>query len=441
MLLINRNYRLLWAGQTISQLGDFVFNTTLTLWVGTVLLRGRSDAPAAVAALIAVAAAATLLVAPLAGVFVDRWDLRRTMLTTDLIRASLIGAVTVLAFLPTGTLATGATLTLVYVAVFLAMGVAQFFNPARFAVIGRVVAADQRVRAAAIGQSTQAIASILGPPLAAPLLYGVGVRWALLLNACSFLLSYMAVRAVHVEPEAPRSEAAERGSVWAEFLAGLRLVGSSRVVTALIITISIVTLGTAALESLNVFFVTENLHAGTRWFGTLEMALGVGLVAGAAGAGMLGARIGHRRLFSSGLVAAGVGLVIYSQLSHLWSALAVLMVVGFPLAAVNAALTPILLDAVPTTHLGRVIAVINPAQQLASLLGVAAAGWLASTAFNGLDARVAGIEFGRIDTIFLLAGLMVITGGLYASLALRNRASLPHVPQEGAAAVVHERSD
>src|SRR5205814_1292198 len=100
VLLINRNYARLWYGQAVSLIGDYVFDTTLVLWVGTVLLRGNRYAPAAVAGVLLAVAAATMLVSPLAGVFVDRWDNRRTMLVADVVRAGLVGLLAAVAFLP-----------------------------------------------------------------------------------------------------------------------------------------------------------------------------------------------------------------------------------------------------------------------------------------------------------------------------------------------------
>ncbi|MFD8734014.1 MFS transporter [Streptomyces sp. NPDC059618] len=437
MVLINRDYRLLWAGQLVSQIGDFAFSTTLSLWIGTVVLAGRSYAPAAVSALVVVVAVGTLLVGPLAGVFVDRWDHRRTMLGADLARAVLIGLLTAVAFLPGGTLSDTAVLVAVYAAVLLATAAAQFFNPARFALIGEVVEPEQRARAAGIGQATQAIAVIAGPPLAAPLLFSVGVRWALLLNAVSFLVSMAAVRAVRTtarkheettEPTAapgpvaqvPPLQPSEAASVRAEFMAGLRMVTRSRPVTALVATIVLVTIGADALNSLNVFFVTDNLGAASRWYGTLEMALGFGLIAGALATAWLAGRLSGARVFSTGLILTGIGLVAYSRLTGLGPAIVVLAVTGIPLAAVNASLTPVLLDHVPQSHLGRVIAVINPMQQLAALVGVSAAGWLASTVLRDFSADIAGVRFGRIDTIFTFAGLLVVAGGFYAMAALRS---------------------
>ena len=71
-MLINRNYRRLWFGQAISVIGDEVFDTTLLLWVGVVLLAGRSYAPAVSSIVLVITSVVIVTVGPLAGVFVDR---------------------------------------------------------------------------------------------------------------------------------------------------------------------------------------------------------------------------------------------------------------------------------------------------------------------------------------------------------------------------------
>src|SRR6266496_4307749 len=87
---INRNFALLWGGQTISNLGDIIFDTTLMLWIATIIARDQSWAPLASGGVLLVAAIPTFLIGPLAGVFVDRWDKRRTMILMDVLRALLI---------------------------------------------------------------------------------------------------------------------------------------------------------------------------------------------------------------------------------------------------------------------------------------------------------------------------------------------------------------
>ena len=173
-LLINRHFALLWSGQSISFLGDAIFSTTLVLWVATSVARGQPWAPLAVSGVLLASAIGTLLVGPLAGVFVDRWDKRSTLLAMDALRACLIALLLPLAFLPRHTLPTLWELAMIYAVVSLTAACDQFFSPARLALVGDIVPEDQRAHAMSAEQASQHLTSIIGPPLAAPLLYG---RW------------------------------------------------------------------------------------------------------------------------------------------------------------------------------------------------------------------------------------------------------------------------
>src|SRR5262245_29685487 len=105
----------------------------MVLWVGTVLAAGQPWAPLAVSGVLIAVLAPVLLIGPFAGVFVDRWDRRRTMLRADLARAGLVGSLVVLVLLPAGTVPVSGQLAVGYAVVALASVAAQFFNPARFA--------------------------------------------------------------------------------------------------------------------------------------------------------------------------------------------------------------------------------------------------------------------------------------------------------------------
>lgn len=71
-IFINRNFALLWSGGAISILGDFVFNTTLVLWIATSIARGQPWAPLAVSGVLLSTTIPIVVVGPLAGVFADR---------------------------------------------------------------------------------------------------------------------------------------------------------------------------------------------------------------------------------------------------------------------------------------------------------------------------------------------------------------------------------
>ncbi len=97
-LLINRDFALLWSGQAISILGDLIFTTTITIWVGIYLAHGQPWAALAVSGILVAAGVPPLLLAPMAGVLADRWDSRRLMVTMDALRALAVLGLLILPF-------------------------------------------------------------------------------------------------------------------------------------------------------------------------------------------------------------------------------------------------------------------------------------------------------------------------------------------------------
>src|SRR5260370_23002780 len=175
--LVNRNYAKLWYGQAVSALGGTVFGTTLVLWGSQVLARRLRGAPAAVSGILVAAGAAVALVGPVAGVFVDRWNRKSTMMRTEVIRAAMVAGLRGLSFVPARDLPIGLWLAAVYLVVFVLNAAGQFFSPARFATTGDVVQGEEdRARAAGLAEATTSAAGIVGPPIAALLLFTVGVQ-------------------------------------------------------------------------------------------------------------------------------------------------------------------------------------------------------------------------------------------------------------------------
>src|SRR5262249_17078449 len=162
---------------------------TLVLWIASRIAQGQSWAPLAVSGVLIATALPTLVIGPLAGVFVDRWDKRRTMLRMDSLRALLIVALLLLTPLPIrdgSRLPGGWQLGAIELVVGVGTAAAQFFSPSRLTLIGDVVDEDQQARATGLGQATQSLSIVIGPPLAALLFFSGGVQWALLINALSF---------------------------------------------------------------------------------------------------------------------------------------------------------------------------------------------------------------------------------------------------------------
>ena len=419
--LVNRNFAKLWYGQAVSAVGDTVFGTTLVLWVSQVLVRGSAWAPAAVSGILVAAGAAVGLVGPVAGVFVDRWNRKLTMMRTEAIRAAMVTGLTGLSFVPVRDLPIGLWLVVVYLVVFVLNGVGQFFNPARFATTGDVVHGEQdRIRAAGLAEATVSAAGIVGPPIAALLLFTVGFQWALAVNAASYVVSYLAIRLLRLTP-GPRSPVlAEAGStgLYAEFSAGLRLFARNRFLVTLLTVTMICQCGTGAISALNVFFVTRDLHASSGLFGIAETAMGIGFIIGALAAGRMVRWIGARALTWLGLLATGVLAAGYALQRSFPAGLVLLVIYAIPIAMLNTAVAPLLLDAAPREYMGRVMAVFMPVNQLASMVSVVISGWLTSTVLRSFRASFGGITLNSVSLIFVVAGGLIFASGVRAFAAL-----------------------
>jgi MFS family permease len=419
--LANRDYAKLWYGQAASTIGDAVFGTTLVLWVSQVLARGAPWAPAAVSGILVAAGGAIALVGPLAGVFVDRWNRKSTMMRTEVIRAAMVAALTGLSFVPVRDLPVWLWLSAVYLVVFVLNASGQFFNPARFATIGDVVRGEEdRVRAAGLAEATTSAAAIVGPPIAALLLLTVGFQWALAVNGVSYVASYLAIRFLRLAAEPAPAVPARAGgsSLRADFSFGLRLFARNRFLVTLLTVTTICQCGTGAISALNVFFVTTDLHASSRLFGIAETAMGIGFIVGALAAGRMVRWLGARTLTWSGLLAAGILAGGYALQRSFPAGLIMLAIYAMPIAMLNTAVAPLLLDAAPREYMGRVMAVFTPINQFASMASVVISGWLTSTVLRSFRATFAGVTLNSVSLIFIVAGGLIVLSGIRAFAAL-----------------------
>lgn len=142
------DFRRLWTAQIISDFGD-----SLTIFTLLFLAQRLTGDETAVATVLIASALPTLLVGLVAGVWVDRWNLKRVMVASDVIRAGLV----------LGLLAVDASrLWVMYVIVFLLASTGTFFRPARQALMPRVVTGEQLLSANSVNEVTRVVAYTAG---------------------------------------------------------------------------------------------------------------------------------------------------------------------------------------------------------------------------------------------------------------------------------------
>lgn len=270
LLRTNRNYRLLWLGQIISDIGDHfnniaVFDLAIRQQHGGLLVSG-----------VLIARAIPMLIAgPLAGVLLDRYDRRQIMLASDLARALLA-----LCFIAT---VDDESNSLLFLLSALLMFASPFFSSGRNAILAVVAPGEQLKIATSLTQITSWTTIGLGAFFGGTAVAGLGHSWAFVLNAASFLLSGLCLWLFRFPPGAflpPANRTKRDFHPHQEFMAGLRYMRSE----PLLLGIAFIGVGWAtgggAAQILFSVFGEKVFQKGAAGIGTIWGCAGFGLVLG-----------------------------------------------------------------------------------------------------------------------------------------------------------------
>lgn len=369
LLRRNRDYRLLWYGQVVSQLGDW-FNSVAVY----ALLLELTGTATSVALMILVQFLPQAIIGPLAGVVVDRFDRRRIMILADVIRGLLILALPLVA--------RAGHVPLIYAIIATTVATTAFFEPARTAVIPRVTGAADLLTANALSSATWSAMLAIGAGLGGVVTALLGRDVAFLVNAVSFFASAVFIvrtRFDSAPPEAARTRTLAGWTGVSDLVDGARYVRSDRHVAALMLVKAgwgmsggVILLLTVLGE--RVFAVGGSGAAG---IGLLFAARGVG-----AGLGPILARawLGQEERRMRQAIAPSYLLVALFFLLLGWSdgiVLANVAVVGsFAAGSVLWVFSTVLLQMiVPDRFRGRVFATELALLMVVSALSSLAAGW------------------------------------------------------------------
>ena len=372
--LRNRSFSLLWAGQTVSRVGDFLYQVALAWWV-----LEHTGSAAAMSAVLIVSFAPMLLFLLLGGVMVDRYPRVPVMLVSDVARGAAV--------LVVGGLALAGRLELwhVYAASLLFGLVDAFFQPAVTAYVPEVVPPDDLPSANSLSSISLQLGRVIGPGLGGAIIGLVGIAGAFMLNGASFLVSaaflapllFMSKRPspAAAEPGAPRASA-PRSSVVGDLREGLATVAGSPVLWISIAVFALTNVTLAGPYSVAMpFLVKDNLHKDVDTLGWLYAMFPIGYVLGVLWMGRL-RRIRRRGLVMNlGLALAAVMLGIFGFGLPLAVLMAAAVINGAALEAGNLAWVNLLQERVPADKLGRVSSIDLLGSSVLIPVGFAVGGW------------------------------------------------------------------
>ena len=295
----HRDFRLLWAGQSISDVGTAVSTIVLPL-IAVVYLHASTFA---IGALAAAQWVPWLLIGLPAGVWVDRSRCRPLMIGCDLLRAALIASVPVAAALDR------LGMPQLFVVAGLTGFVTVVFQVAYLSYVPILLDRDDLTEGNAKLQGSSAVAQVVGPGVGGLLVQAFRAPFALVVDAASYLVSALAILAIRVRE--PEREPVEHRNLRREIAEGLRYVAADPFLRVLTIAPAVANFFFVGFEAINVVFLVREVHVAPATVGLLVGLVSLGSVVGAAIARSVGRWIGTARaVWLATLVTAPFGLLI-----------------------------------------------------------------------------------------------------------------------------------
>lgn len=401
-LALNGSFSALWVGQLISLFGDRIHQVALAF-----LVLGVTNSPLAVGLVFLAATAPNLLLGPIAGTFVDRWDQKEVMVVSDLLRASVVLLVPVLAVV---------NIWLVYPAVFVLTSISIFFRPARTAVLPRIVREDELMTANSSIWIVETLADIVGYPIAGLFVAFVGsaLPLAFWIDGASYVASAllivtMAIPAVRrtTGGGAEEGEGAAGVSFRREFLDGWHFLRGETVLLANTLQGVAGQFAIGALAALTAVYARDVLQRGTvdavAAYAFLETSIGVGNLAGGFVIGLIGSRLAKGHLVIGGYAAWGLCLTAVGFTGSLPLALGLYAGMGVANMVYIIPSQTLFQQRTPEDLIGRVVGFRFALVSASLMLAMALSGGLAELVGVGAVVTATGL----LATAAGLAGLLV----------------------------------
>lgn len=381
-LLLTRDFGLVWSGQLISQIGDGVSKLALLWFVYAV-----TGSPLKTSVIGLLQTIPPIVLGPLIGVYIDRLPKKVLLITSDVLRALLIGLIPCL--IPVDSF----TVSVLYVLVFLHAIATAVFGPALTAAIPAFVPKRQFTAANALLQATTSLGIIFGPALSGLGIAAYGSQEVLCLNAATYMISAAFLLLVRFRnPVTTVPLPAARSTMLQDLIEGFRYSVVTQPRLLLLTSIAaLYTFGTSALNALFPVFARKMLGLGPVEVGYLWSALGVGLLVTSIGLLWVTEwRVKDRmRLIMATSVLSGAALCALTVTPDPYLAGFLMGVIGCGMGAFTPIAWGIIQELAPRQMVGRVLGLYGTGAMTAAIGGISAFGWI--TEHQGPETGLLGI--------------------------------------------------
>ncbi|MGW7684257.1 MFS transporter [Kribbella sp. NPDC054772] len=393
VLARQRDYRLMLSAGLISLIGDWLLRTGLAFQV--YVLTGSTLASGG---LLLASFLPAVVFGSLAGVFVDRWNQRTTMIVTNVLNA--------LVLIPLVAVHDASMIWIVYGVVLAQSCLQQFFTPAEQSLVPVLVNPEQLVTANALNSQIRDLARLIGAALGGVLAAAGGLTLLAFGDAATFLIAVVLVAAMRYRHQRTVTEEQTTGGaikrLKTEWTEGLRLCVASPAMRLFFVFSMVTGVGEGIMSTLFAPFVSAEIGGDAKVYGLIVSSQAIGGIVGGLIAAAIGSRWPAATLWGIGAFAFGlidVTLFLYPLVSSsVVPAFVCMIVVGLPGALAVAGMMTVFQHLTVDGTRGRIFGAVGAAESVAVLIGITAAGFLGDAVgiipvlvFQGLGYVVGGL--------------------------------------------------
>jgi MFS transporter, DHA3 family, macrolide efflux protein len=374
----------LWIAQIVSIFGDFLA-VFAVISVVTFQLHGTATQ---VSMILAAYMAPLAVISPLAGVYVDKWNVKWTMISSDLIRGVLVVA---LLFVR--------DLNAIYGIFFLLSAVSSFYIPAQSVAIRTLAPQGGLMSVNALMSQAMQGAQIISPAISGLMVQGLGANSCFIFDVLSFFFSAWMIGSLPIQRT---SAAPPPASVLRSMGDGFRFIFTHSVISFVLIAMACGMFAVRCFGTLLSVYVRDVLRSNAALFGTLNSLIGFGMIAGTQSVRRFAARSTPQHMVIYGLAGMGASVFVTALFGMVWSTAAGMLAIGFFAAFVFVTSQTLIQQETPQEVLGRVSSSLMSLMAISQVLAMVVAGPVAQQAgIRNLYFGSAAMLFGISVTGFL----------------------------------------
>ncbi|QIU92780.1 MFS transporter [Bacteroides faecium] len=385
-----KKFIIIWSGQLFSILSSSIAQFAIVLWISLETGSAEVLSFATIAALLP-----QVILGPFAGVFVDRWSRKWTMILADSFVALCSAVIALLFYLDV------IEIWQIYLLLMLRSIGSAFHAPAMKSSIPLLAPEKELTRIASINQTIQALCNICGPVLGAALIVSTNMSVVMLLDVVGAAIACTSLLFVFI-PNPEKTETETTNNVLRDMKDGFIAIRSNQGLKWVMVTEILITFFIMPVVALIPLMTLKNFSGTAYQVSLIELLFGSGALVGGILLGVWNPRVRKVVMINLSYVIVGVSIFITGMLPPsafiIYAIMAVVQGISMPFY--SGPFTALLQTQIEVSFLGRVFSLFDSISLLPSLLGLLATGFIADAI--------------GIANVFVICGIAIVMTGILA---------------------------